>query len=151
MNNRWRMGLVGLGIVGVTAAVALAESKSDAKAHEEGLIKEANTTMQEACGCPSIKFDVDWDSYSRGEDMVHISNPARNIADRKVHVCSDDKKAAWCKWSKNVVYKIHMSKTKKYTFTASKDGKTFDCGMPPWEDGMACEGDVVIDAFKNAN
>jgi hypothetical protein len=138
---------------GVTAAVALAESKTERQHHEEDLIKEANDALDSACGCPAgIKYDVDWSSYTRAQDMEHISHAARTVAENKVRVCTDELKAKWCKWSKTVVFKIHASKTKHFVFNVSKDGKTYDCGTAPYEAAEAtCDGEAVIDAFKNAN
>jgi hypothetical protein len=151
MNLRIGAGLAGVAGLLTAMSVALADTKIEAKEHEEGLIKEANETMQGACGCPGLKYDIDWSSFPRAVDMEHISHPARNLADNKHRVCSDKLKAAWCKWSKAVVYKIHFSKTKKYAFSASKDGKTYDCAMAAWEEGSACTAEAVIDAFINAN
>src|SRR5678815_719942 len=107
-------------IVGVVAAasVALAESTNEARKHQEALIKEATATLDGFCGCPGPKYEIDWSSYSRAIDMEQLAHPARVLAENKVRVCSDDLKAAWCKWSKQVVYKIHLSKTKKYVFSA---------------------------------
>jgi hypothetical protein len=152
MNVRTGAGLTVVACLAIAAGVALAESKTEAKQHQEDLIKEATTTLQGFCGCPGPKYEIDWSSYSRAIDMEHLSHPARVLADNKPRFCSDNLKAAWCKWSKGVVYKIHFSKTKKYTFSASKDGKTFDCGTAPYEESEpACDGEPVIDAFKNAN
>jgi hypothetical protein len=144
--------LVGVAVLSCALAVAYAESKSEAKSHQEGLIKEASATLESFCGCPGPKYVIDWDSYTRAIDMEELSHPARVVAENKVRVCTDELKASWCKWSKSVVYKIHLSKAKKYEFTVSKDGKTFDCGTAPYEESQpACDGEPVVDAFKNSH